>query len=296
MDNLLQTFNVNGITLHYSKTGSGQPLIFLPGNVSDYRTWSNIYQRFADGYECYVLSRRFQHPAKYIMNGDNSVAANTADIAAFIKDKNLSPAIVVGHSNGGLVTLNLAIQHPELVHSVIAEEPMFVPALVRNPKNPLQLIGLMLKNFNAGKSFARLGMKGIGPSIKALAKGDSQTAQEAFINGVTDGKKTLATLDELTKQQLADNIANVAAEDPFNNNIKLTDLAKIKCKVLLLSGTESPYVFHYINEEVKKQISQSELIIISGAGHWIHIDQTDKFVTTISNFLKSKTAANNSRL
>ena len=114
MDNLLQTFNVNGVTLHYSKTGSGQPLIFLPGNVSDYRTWSNIYQRFADGYECYVLSRRFQHPAKYIMNGDNSVAANTADIAAFIKDKNLSPAIVVGHSNGGLVTLNLAIQHPEL--------------------------------------------------------------------------------------------------------------------------------------------------------------------------------------
>jgi len=289
MDNLLQTFNVNGVTLHYSKTGSGQPLIFLPGNVSDYRTWSNIYQRFADGYECYVLSRRFQHPAKYIMNGDNSVAANTADIAAFIKDKNLSPAIVVGHSNGGLVTLNLAIQHPELVHSIIAEEPMFVPALVRNPKNPLQLIGLMLRDFKAGKSFARLGMKGIEPSIKALAKGDSQTAQEAFINGVTDGKKTLATLDELTKQQLADNIANVEAEDPFNNNIKLTDLAKIKCKVLLLSGTESPYVFHYINEEVKKQISQSELIIISGAGHWIHIDQTDKFVTTISNFLKSKT-------
>ena len=133
MDNLLQTFNVNGATLHYSKTGSGQPLIFLPGNVSDYRTWSNIYQKFADGYECYVLSRRFQHPAKYIMNGDYSVAANTADIAAFIKDKYLSPAIVVGHSNGGLVTLNLAIQHPELVHSVIAEEPMFVPALVRNP-------------------------------------------------------------------------------------------------------------------------------------------------------------------
>jgi len=296
MDNSLQTFNVNGVTLHYSKTGSGQPLIFLPGNVSDYRTWSNIYQRFADGYECYVLSRRFQHPAKYIMNGDNSVAANTADIAAFIKDKNLSPAIVVGHSNGGLVTLNLAIQHPELVHAVIAEEPMFVPALVRNPKNPLQLIGLMLKNFKAGKSFARLGMKGIAPSIKALAKGDSQTAQETFINGVTDGKKTLATLDELTKQQLADNITNVAAEDPFNNNIKLTDLTKIKCKVLLLSGTESPYVFHYINEEVKKQISQSELIIISGAGHWIHIDQTDKFVASISNFLKRKTAANNKRL
>ncbi|MGI8598806.1 MAG: alpha/beta fold hydrolase [Chitinophagaceae bacterium] len=297
MDNLLQTFNVNGVTLHYSKTGSGQPLIFLPGNAGDYRTWSNIYQRFADdGYECYVISRRFQYPSKAVENGDSSVPANTADIAAFIKDKNLSPVIVVGHSIGGFIALNLAIQHPELVHSVIAGEPMFGPALVRNPKNPLQLIGLMLKDYNAAKSFARLGMKGIGPAVKAFAKGDIQTAQEFFIYGTTDGKKTVATIDELTRQQLADNVANIAGEDPFNNNIKMKDLASIKCNVLLLSSTESPYVFQYMNEELKKRIPQAELQIISGAGHWLHIDQTDKFVTTVSNFLKSKAAANNSRL
>jgi len=286
MDNTIQTFNANGVTLHFSKTGSGQPLIFIPGSVSDYRTWTNIQSHFTDSYECYLISRRFQFPDKYPLGGDSSVAANTNDIAAFIKEMELSPAAIIGHSFGGYVALNVAIQYPELVKYVVAEEPIFAPALAKNPKNPLELLSLMFKNFKAGKSFARLGMKGFDPTLKALAKGDTTTAQKIFIVGVTDGKKTPSTLDELTRLQLADNIAALAGEDPFNNTIKMDDLQKIKCPTLLISGTESPYVFQYINEQLKKFIRQSQLVSFINAGHWIHIDQADKYVVTVTDFLK----------
>ena len=286
MDNTIQTFNTNGVTLHYTKIGTGQPLLFIPGSVSDYRTWTNIQQHFADKYECYIISRRFQFPDKYPTGGDSSVAVNTTDIATFIKEKNLSPAVIVGHSFGGYVALNVAIQFPEIVKCIVAEEPFFTPALAKNPKNPLELIGLMFKNFKAGKSFARLGMKCFEPTLKALAKGDTTTAQKIFIVGVTDGKKTPSTLDELTRLQLADNIAALAGEDPFNNTIKMDDLQKIKCPTLLISGTESPYVFQYINEQLKKFIRQSQLVSFINAGHWIHIDQADKYVVTVTDFLK----------
>ena len=286
MDNTIQTFNANGVTLHFSKTGSGQPLLFIPGSVSDYRTWTNIQLHFADKYECYIISRRFQFPDKYPTDGDSSVAVNTTDIATFIKEKNLSPAVLVGHSFGGYVALNVAIQFPEIVKCIVAEEPFFTPALAKNPKNPLELIGLMFKNFKAGKSFARLGMKCFEPTLKALAKGDTTTAQKIFIVGITDGKKTPSTLDELTRLQLADNIAALAGDDPFNNTIKMDDLQKIKCPTLLISGTESPYVFQYINEQLKKFIRQSQLVSFINAGHWIHIDQADKYVVTVTDFLK----------
>ena len=285
MDNTIQTFNTNGVTLHYTKIGTGQPLLFIPGSVSDYRTWTNIQQHFADKYECYIISRRFQFPDKYPTGGDSSVAVNTTDIATFIKEKNLSPAIIVGHSFGGYVALNVAIQFPEIVKCIVAEEPFFTPVLAKNPKNPLELIGLMFKNFKAGKSFAKLGMKCFEPTLKALAKGDTTTAQKIFIAGVTDGKKTPSTLDELTRLQLADNIAALAGDDPFNNTIKMDDLQKIKCPTLLISGKESPYVFQYINEQLKKFIRQSQLVSIN-AGHWVHIDQVDKFVVTVTDFLK----------
>ena len=286
MNNPLQTFNTNGVTLHYTKIGTGQPLIFIPGSVSDYRTWTNIQQYFADKYECYTFSRRFQFPDKYPAGGDSSVAVNTTDIAKFIKEKNLSPAVIVGHSFGGYVALNVAIQFPEIVKCIVAEEPFFAPALAKNPKNPLELISLMFKNFKAGKSFARLGMKGFQPTLKALAKGNTEAAQKTFIYGVTDGKKTPATLDELTRLQLADNIAALSGEDPFNNTIKMEDLKKIKCPTLLISGTTSPYAFQYINEQLKKFISQSQLVSFHNAGHWIHIDQMDRYVATVTDFLK----------
>lgn len=286
MNNTMESFNTNGVTLHYSKTGTGQPLLFIPGSISDYRTWTNIYHHFADKYECYVISRRFQFPDKYHSGGDSSVAANTNDIAAFIKEMKLSPVAIIGHSFGGYVSLNLAIQFPELVKCVVAEEPIFAPALAKNPKNPLELLSLMFKNFKAGKSFVRLGMKGIEPTFKALAKGDTVTAQKTFIDGVTDGKKTPVTLDVLTQLQLADNIAALAGEDPFNNTIKMEDLKKIKCPTLLISGTESPYAFQYISEKLKMYINSSQLISFNNAGHWIHIDQIEKYIATVTDFLK----------
>jgi len=285
MENGLQTFQTNGAPLHYLKSGTGPPLFFIPGSISDYRTWTTIYQRFSDQHTCYLLSRRYQFPGKHTVGGDSCVEVNTSDLASFIKNQKLAPVNIIGHSFGGFVALNLAIQFPELVNRVVAEEPIFAPALVRNPKNPLELLALMFKSFKAGKSFARLGMKGIEPTFKSLAKGDTETAQITFIDGVTGGKKTPATLDELTRNQLKDNIAALAGEDPFNNNIQMNDLSKIKCNVLLLSGTESPYVFQYINAQLNKRISSSQLMTIHGAGHWMHIDQSDRFVQIVADFI-----------
>lgn len=286
MSNNMQTYQTNGVTLHYTKIGSGKPILFIPGSISDYRTWANVQEKFAGNYECYIISRRFQYPGKYTSGGNSSVAENTKDIASFIKEKNLSPAILVGHSFGAYIALTVAIQFPEMVECVVAEEPIFAPALAKNPKNPLELVRLMFKNFKAGKSFARLGIKGIEPTFKALANGDTETAQKTFIDGVTDGRKTPATLDEITRQQLADNIAALAGEDPFINTITMNDLKKIKCPTLLISGTESPYTFQYINEQLNKYITHSQLLSFDNASHWIHIDQAEKYVAAVTRFLK----------
>ncbi len=286
MENL-QTFAANGVELHYSQSGSGKPLLFIPGSISDYRTWEGIRAHFEKTHRCFVLSRRFQFPGHYVAKGDSSVDANTEDIAAFIRGMNLAPVTLVGHSFGAFVALNLAIRYPELVEKVVAEEPIFAPALASNPKNPLQLLSLLFRNFKAGKSFARLGMKGVEPTFKALAAGDTTTAQKTFIDGVTDGKKTPETLDELTRRQLEDNIAALAGEDPFINKIKLSDAKKIACKVLLLSGTESPYAFRFINEQLEKNIPKAQHHVFQGASHWIHIDQAGKFSEMAGDFIKN---------
>lgn len=286
MENSLKTFSSNGATLHYLQQGQGPALLFIPGSISDFRTWTDVFPRFTKDFTCYVLSRRYQYPAKYPPNGDGSVELNTEDIANFIRVNQLAPVNLLAHSYGGFIALNLAIKYPELVKDVVAEEPIFAPALVKNPKNPLELLGLLFRNFKAGKSFARLGMKGIEPTFKALAEGDLVSAQKTFIDGVSNGKKTPETLDELSRAQLSDNIAALAGEDPFNNKIKLKDVEAIKARVLLLSGTESPPVFAYIAQSLARKIPQARHQQFEGADHWMHLGQQEDFISRVESFLK----------
>lgn len=285
MENL-QTHNVNGITLHYKKSGNGPPLVFIPGVISDYRTWLSISKQFKSDYTCYALSRRFQFPDNYPKGGDSSVAVNTKDISDFIRDKNLEPAIVVGHSYGGFIAISLALSYPQYVKELIVEEPIFAPALAKNPQNPLELIKLMFIDFKAGKSFARFGIKTMKPTSVALEKGDTATASEAFIEGMTLGNKTPETLDEITRQQLFDNIAALAGEDPFNNDIKFEEVRNIDCETLLISGTESPYFFQFVNKRLEKVIPNVKHISIPNTSHWTHIDKPSYFVDTVTEFLK----------
>jgi pimeloyl-ACP methyl ester carboxylesterase len=193
----------------------------------------------------------------------------------------------MGHSFGGFIALNLAIQYPELVECIVAEEPIFEPALLSNPKNPLQLLALMVKNFEAGKSLLRLGMKGIDPAWKALATGDKYLAANAFINGVTKGLHTPDSLDELTKTQLYDNIEALEGEDPFKNNLDLKDAQRISCPVLLIGGTESPYIFRYINDQLQAIIPKVTRITVTNVGHWVHIENPQEFTRIIKRFFNS---------
>lgn len=282
----METFHTNNITLHYTQSGKGSAVVFIPGSISDYRTWQKIAFRFEQDYECYVVSRRYQYPSKYPVDGDGSVAKNTQDIAEFIRSRNVGPVVLVGHSYGGFIALNVAMEFPELVRGIVAEEPIFAPILARNPKSPIELLRLLFRDFKAGISFLRLGVKGVDPTFKALAKGDTERAENTFIDGVTGGATTVANLDELTRIQLHDNIASLAGEDPFNNTIVLSKLQHIVCSTLLISGTRSPYVFQYINKELHRMIRNSKVSVIAGTGHWVHIDDEQAFYHVVNQFMR----------
>jgi pimeloyl-ACP methyl ester carboxylesterase len=280
----LKQFLSNGEVLHYEQRGTGDPLLFIPGSISDYRTWSQVYKNFETRFSCHLISRRFQYPSKFKKGGNSSVEVNTQDIASFIREKELAPVRIVGHSFGGFTALNLAIRHPDLVECLVAEEPIFAPVLLSNPKNPVELLQLMFRNFEAGKSLFRIGVKGIDPAWQALARGDTRTAANAFINGITKGTRTPDTLDDLTKIQLRDNIEALEGEDPFKNSIRMEETAMIRCPVLLIDGTESPYIFRYINKTLEERIPNAQRVTIAKTGHWCHIDDTAQFAKIVMQF------------
>jgi len=145
-------FTVRNMTMHYEEAGEGPLMLILHGNTSS----SAMHKR-----EIELFSQHFHVVAPdYIGVGksdhletwpDNWWEQNTEDVAGLIRSLDAGPAVLVGSSGGGIVSLGLTILYPELVRAVIAEScPESYPqerlwSIVEDRKNPTrELIGFWI--------------------------------------------------------------------------------------------------------------------------------------------------------
>jgi pimeloyl-ACP methyl ester carboxylesterase len=175
---------VNGVDLAYVEQGRGEPVLFVHGGVSDYRAWDQQMNAFGAGFRAIAVSCRGYWPnAKLCPDEPVTLDTFVDDLAQFIRALGTGPVHLVGHSSpGGLGSLRLASQHPELLRTLVLLEPPAFPLLgVNIPPRPAQLIKLLTRHPWAGIGFIKFGAKGIGPAIKAFERGDDAGALRVFM-------------------------------------------------------------------------------------------------------------------
>jgi proline iminopeptidase len=62
------------------------------------------------------------------------------------------------------------------------------------------------------------------------------------------------------------------------------DLRVIRCPTLIIHGDADPMPFKYA-EMIHESIDGSELVNVEGAGHWLFVDATDTFTSSVLDFL-----------
>src|SRR5438105_6563750 len=81
-----KTIQVNGSELYYVERGEGEPVVFVHGGLSDFRTWNFQMEPFARRYRAVSYSRRAHYPnawdEEYI---SSSLALHVEDLAALIE-------------------------------------------------------------------------------------------------------------------------------------------------------------------------------------------------------------------
>lgn len=93
-------------------TGHGRPMILIPGLSSSGETWDTTVAHYKDRFECHVLT-----VAGFA--GVPRVPAPMLDkvrdsLAGYIRAHHLDHPVIVGHSLGGFVALDLAARYPDL--------------------------------------------------------------------------------------------------------------------------------------------------------------------------------------
>jgi pimeloyl-ACP methyl ester carboxylesterase len=113
---------VDGITLEYEVSGSGEPVVFIHGAfIADTFRPLVAEPSLADRYRLITYHRRGYMGSR--TPGPVSVARQAADCRGLLRHLSVERAHVVGHSFGGAVALQLALDTPEVVHSLALLEP-----------------------------------------------------------------------------------------------------------------------------------------------------------------------------
>lgn len=114
-------------------SGSGSPIIFIPGLTCDGTVWDETIARYSDTNECHVLSLAgfaSQVPTD-LSNG--FLKTVESEIIAYLSENAINQPVIVGHSLGGFLALQIAIDHPDLARSLLIVDSLpFLPAAM-NP-------------------------------------------------------------------------------------------------------------------------------------------------------------------
>lgn len=110
---------VNGLNLYYEIHGTGKPLVLLHGGGSTITTtFGRILPELAKNHQVIAIeSQSHGHTAD--IDRPFSFEQDADDVAALLQHLHIPKADIMGFSNGGTTSLQIAIRHPEMVNKLI---------------------------------------------------------------------------------------------------------------------------------------------------------------------------------
>ena len=116
---------VSGNRISVEVVGRGPDVVLIPGLASSRETWRRTAERLKDRYRLHIVQVNGFAGAPAGANATGPVVQPTAEaIDAYIRTAGLSRPAVVGHSLGGVMALDLALDHPGDVGKVMVVDTL----------------------------------------------------------------------------------------------------------------------------------------------------------------------------
>lgn len=274
------------LKLHYVDWGNDDapPLLLVHGGRDHCRSWDWVAERLCDRYHVIAPDLRGHGDSAWSPDGNYDMDAFVYDLAQLIHQLDLAPVTIVAHSMGGNVALRYTGLYPDNVRKLVAIE-------------------------------------GLGPSPKMLAERAAKPVADRFRQWIEDKRqaagripKRYATLDDALARMMAENsyltpeqarhltVQGINRNEDgswswkFDNYLNVwsgfdmpqDDIASlwtaIACPTLLLYGADS-WASNPEKDGRLEHFRTAKVIEFEKAGHWLHHDQFDRFMSTLEEFL-----------
>lgn len=279
---LYQTAELDPLPLHFVEApGAGPPLVILHGLTGSHAEFVRLVPGLCAQAQSYLLDLRGHGQSGRAEQG-YYLADYGRDVAAFVQQVVRQPAVLLGHSLGGLVALWVAANVPHVLRGLVLSEP---------PITTLQM-----------PQFRETAMYASFVSLRSklrhyYANGASLEQMITFVEqSPVDVKRTM--LDVATPEAICARAIQLHQLDPavlkpvldgtlFGPDQPDVLLNRVGCPVHLLVGqaqqgsiVRMPDVQHAL-----AQMPHGTHASIADAGHALHLEQPEAVVREVGGFL-----------
>ncbi|TNF06416.1 MAG: alpha/beta fold hydrolase [Gammaproteobacteria bacterium] len=251
--------------LNYQIQGAGEPVILMHGMFGSLSNLGLVGRALIDRYQVISVDLRNHGESPHAMEMDYPCMAD--DIVELMDHLDIPQAHLLGHSMGGKVGMQLALNQPEKVGKLIVAD--IAPVDYKPDRHGGVLEGL--------KALAHTRPASRQQANEILAEHVQESGVRAFLlkNLVRadDGHFDLRLYLEGILANYYDTLTLAPTGNPFSG------------PTLFIKGADSAYIQDKHRETVMRLFPNAQLKIIANAGHWLHAEKPDTFNRIVTQFL-----------
>lgn len=260
----MPTLWVDDVELFYEEQGAGPPLVFLHGLGSSTRDWKFQFEHFSKSYRCVAFdlpgsgqSKDLKHPT-----GPFTVAGFARAVAGGMRQLGIAPAHVVGLSMGGMTSLQLALDAPEVVRTLtVVNAGASVVARTFKERLLLLVRALVTKT---------LGPKGVGKLVapRLFPLPEQGELRATFIRQMADNEpRAYAAVSRA--------VMGWSVEDR---------VAQLRCPVLFIAA-DADYTPVAVKEVLARRIPGARVVVIPNSHHAVPVECPAAFNAVLAESL-----------
>ena len=251
--------------LHYTQLGQGEPLLILHGLFGSSKNWQSLAKQFAENFTVYSVDLR-NHGSSF-NDEQMNYEVMAEDIDALINHLGLHSYSIIGHSMGGKIAMLYALRYRHNISKLIVAD--IAPVSYQHSHTDLidPILALELDQISSRSQVD-----------KALATDISDPMLRGFLlqNLGREGDKWYWKVNWRAIQRQMSSLV----EFPLNPD------DKTGIPALFIGGENSGYIDDHGLAAINQFFSNARIEMMRDAGHWLHVEQPQKFVELVLDFLR----------
>lgn len=247
-----------GVTLELRVTGdpSAPTLIFLHHFGGSHRTWEGVIRLLEPSFYCVALDSRGFGDSR--ATGGYSVTAMAEDLLAVVDALHLERYVLIGHSMGGKVALEVAGRQPSGLAGLVLIAPSPPTPEPMEPSERARLLrshGDREATLKTNRSISRLSIK--PEAFEALVNDNLRCAPSAWQAWLESG------------------------------SAETLKLGLIHVPALLIAGQLDPVIsLELLHGEIAPHLTEFGVEVIAGAGHLLPLEAAGRVAELIAEFAR----------